>query len=219
LDSIFESLSGLVLIWRLTGSEASRTAVEHKERQVVLLVGLTFLLLAGYIVYEAVTKLTGGKPPESSLPRIGLAVASLTIMPWLALRKRDLGARLGSRALIADSKETFACAWLSAALLLGLGANYLWGLWQADPLAGLVIAAFLEREGFENLSGKAAGVRITTTSPTRVPVSLTTSQKNEVVLDYPPPDANCLLSMIDHCLKSRPITSTSWIAGKHPTPQ
>lgn len=153
LDSIFESLSGLVLIWRLTGSEISRTAVERKERRAVQLVGLTFLLLAGYIVYEAITKLTGGKAPEPSLPGIVLALVSLTVMPWLAFRKRDLGTRLGSRALIADSKETFACAWLSAALLLGLGANFLWDFWQADPLAGLVIAAFLGREGFENISG------------------------------------------------------------------
>ena len=56
---------------------------------------------------------------------------------------------LGSAALVADSKETLACSWLSLALLLGLGANYFSGFWLADPLASWVIVFFLIREGKE----------------------------------------------------------------------
>jgi hypothetical protein len=39
------------------------------------------------------------------------------------------------------------CAYLSIALLLGLGANALAGWWWTDPLAALVIAAVALKEG------------------------------------------------------------------------
>jgi divalent metal cation (Fe/Co/Zn/Cd) transporter len=39
---------------------------------------------------------------------------------------------------------------LSIALLIGLGANYFFGFWQADPMVGLIIAIFLFWEGYEN---------------------------------------------------------------------
>jgi divalent metal cation (Fe/Co/Zn/Cd) transporter len=38
---------------------------------------------------------------------------------------------------------------MSFALLLGLLANRLWGFWQADPVVGILIAAWLVREGVE----------------------------------------------------------------------
>jgi divalent metal cation (Fe/Co/Zn/Cd) transporter len=49
---------------------------------------------------------------------------------------------------VANSKETFICALLSVPLLLGLTTNYFFGLWQADPLVGLIVV-FLIREGRE----------------------------------------------------------------------
>jgi xylulose-5-phosphate/fructose-6-phosphate phosphoketolase len=44
------------------------------------------------------------------------------------------------------------------------------------------------------------------------------NKKAEVVRVYLPPDANCLLSVIDHCLRSRQYVNVV-IAGKHPAPQ
>jgi divalent metal cation (Fe/Co/Zn/Cd) transporter len=37
---------------------------------------------------------------------------------------------------------------LSIALLFGTGLHYTTGIWQADPIAGAAIAAFLAREGY-----------------------------------------------------------------------
>ena len=83
----------------------------------------------------------------------------MVAMPILTWQKYRTGRQMGSRALVADSRETLACAFLSVALLVGLGANYLFGFWQADPIAGLVITAFLFREGWENWheAGEEAG--------------------------------------------------------------
>ena len=80
---------------------------------------------------------------------IMVAIISMIVMPVLAWKKQVVGTAIGSKALIADSKETITCAFLSIALLIGLGANYPFGFWQADPLVGLIIVIFLFREGFE----------------------------------------------------------------------
>jgi len=44
------------------------------------------------------------------------------------------------------------------------------------------------------------------------------NKKAEIVRVYLPPDANCLLSVMDHCLRSRQYVNVV-IAGKHPAPQ
>jgi xylulose-5-phosphate/fructose-6-phosphate phosphoketolase len=44
------------------------------------------------------------------------------------------------------------------------------------------------------------------------------TKKSEIVRVYLPPDANCLLSVMDHCLRSRHFVNVV-VAGKHPAPQ
>ena len=44
------------------------------------------------------------------------------------------------------------------------------------------------------------------------------NKKAEVIRVYLPPDANCLLSVMDHCLRSRHYVNVV-VAGKHPAPQ
>ena len=150
LDSIVESLSGLVLIWRLgQHGKLSAEAEERLEKRATKFVAITFFLLGTYILFESIKKLVQVEIPEPSLPGIIIAVASMIVMPLLTWQKYKTGKQINSRALVADSKETLACSFLSVALLLGLGSNYLFGFWQADPIVGLIIVAFLFREGWE----------------------------------------------------------------------
>jgi len=150
LDSIVESLSGGALIWRLRQhGKISKEAEERIEKRAVRLVAITFFALGVYVLVESIRKLVSVEVPEPSLPGIIIAGVSLVVMPLLAWQKRKVGRKIGSRAMVADAKETLVCALLSLALLLGLGANYLWGFWQADPTVGLIIVAFLFREGRE----------------------------------------------------------------------
>ena len=149
LDSVVESLSGLILIWRLRQhGRISAEAEERIERKAARLVAVTFFALGIYILYESIDKLVVGEVSEPSLPGIVIAGLSLIIMPVLIGLKYRIGKLIGSRALIADAKQALACAFLSVALLLGLGANYLFGFWQADPIVGMVIVVFLFREGW-----------------------------------------------------------------------
>ena len=150
LDSIVESLSGMVLIWRLRQhGNISKEAEERLEKRATKFVAVTFFLLGTYVLFESVKKLVLVEVPEASLPGIIIAMASLVIMPLLTWQKYKTGKQINSKALVADSKETLACAFLSVALLIGLGANYLFGFWQADPIVGLIIVVFLFREGWQ----------------------------------------------------------------------
>jgi xylulose-5-phosphate/fructose-6-phosphate phosphoketolase len=49
-------------------------------------------------------------------------------------------------------------------------------------------------------------------------IDVVVNKKAEVVRVYFPPDANCLLSVMDHCLRSRHYVNVV-TAGKHPAPQ
>ena len=156
LDSIAESLSGVVLIWRLKkqstiASVQEENAIESKTQK---LVGATFLILGGYVLYETIKMVVTISIPAPSLLGIIIATAALVIMPLLSYKKYRLGQQLGLKSLVADAKETLVCSLLSLALLVGLIANYFWGLWYVDPVVSLLIVAFLFREGRELLSGE-----------------------------------------------------------------
>lgn len=157
LDSLIESISGGVMIWRFGTEEEAPEAEERHERRALRLVGWTFLALGGYVLYEALEKLYTRTPVHASLGGIILAAVSLVVMPLLAREKTRVARGLDSGSLLGDAKETLACAWLSAALLLGLGLNAALHWWWADPVAGLIIVFFLWREGLEMTAADECG--------------------------------------------------------------
>jgi divalent metal cation (Fe/Co/Zn/Cd) transporter len=148
LDSFVESLSATVIIWRFWRVSES-AADERRERTAIRLVGVSLAVLGLYVVYEAITALYDKLPPERSAIGMIIALVSIAVMPTLYLLKRRTAAALKSQSLATDAKQTLACILLSVALLLGSGLYYVTGVWQADPIAALVIAAFLLRESYK----------------------------------------------------------------------
>lgn len=140
LDSGIEVSAALVLAWRLRQERAGECS-QSADRRAQRLVALSFAALALYVGYESVTQLIDRNRPDVTFVGIVLAALSLLVMPVLARAKARLAPVLGSRAAQAEASQTDVCAWLSAALLLGLGANAVFGWWWADPVAALVIAA------------------------------------------------------------------------------
>jgi divalent metal cation (Fe/Co/Zn/Cd) transporter len=150
LDSIVESLSGFVLIWRLKQhNKISKEEEERLEEKAERFVGITFFILGAYILYESIKKIALKDIPEPSLPGMIIAVLSIIIMPILAYRKFRIGKALKLKSLIADSKETLVCSLLSVALLIGLSTRYFFGFWLSDPIVGIIIVLFLFKEGYE----------------------------------------------------------------------
>ncbi len=159
LDSYVEVASGLVLIWRLRKHGfGNDRAEEAAEKKAILFVGTTFLLLAVYVLYESGKKLYLHEHPDESIVGILLAIVSLFVMPLLSFYKTNIAAKINSRALRADALETLACSYLSLTLLLGLGANALFGWWWADPVAALAMIYFLVKEGIEAIEEGREGV-------------------------------------------------------------
>ena len=152
LDSVVEVSSGLVVLWQFRAR-----LPETRERQALRLMALSFFALAAYVGVESVRALVSGEEPDASAVGIGLAVASLAVMPFLSWAQRRTGRALGSRAVVADSTQTLLCTYLSAVLLVGLGLNATLGWGWADPVAGLVIAAVAVREGRAAWRGEGCG--------------------------------------------------------------
>jgi cation diffusion facilitator family transporter len=149
-DSLIESLSGTVMIWRFRKHGVLLKDEEDKiEKKATFYVGVTFFIFGIYILYESIRRLIQLDKPEPSLIGILIAIASIIVMPILFYTKYKTGKTLGSKSLVADSKQTLACLFMSISLLIGLGLNYIWGFWQADPIVGLIIVAFLLKEGYE----------------------------------------------------------------------
>ncbi len=138
LDSAVEVTSSVAALWRLR-HDADEVARERAERHAMRVIGICFLLLAGYVLYEAVETLVNRQSPSQSLIGIILAALSLIVMPWLAHLKRKVARQLDSGALEAETRQTEVCAYLSAILLAGLGFNAWLGWWWADPFAAIVM--------------------------------------------------------------------------------
>jgi len=159
VDSGIEVVSAVALLWRLlkAGPHASVPEESAAERKALYLVAATFFLLALYILYEAVGALLSGEGPESSAVAFVLPAVSLVIMPVLAYLKGRTGREMGSRALVADSVETWVCAYLSVALLAAVGLNAAFGWWWADPIGALAMLPVILWQGWETLEEAREG--------------------------------------------------------------
>jgi divalent metal cation (Fe/Co/Zn/Cd) transporter len=143
IDSLIEFAAGGVIVWLFTGSRGSSKAAEQRAQRMI---AVSFFGLAIYVLVESGRAFTGAHP-DVSWVGIGLAATTAPTMPLLARAKRRVGHQLGSSATVSEGGQNMLCAYLSVALLVGLGANAVMGWWWADPLAGVVIAAAALQEG------------------------------------------------------------------------
>jgi divalent metal cation (Fe/Co/Zn/Cd) transporter len=151
LDSAIEGFASLVIVWRFTGSRLLSHAAEERAQK---LVAIQFFLLAPYVAFEAVHKLVTGEQPQTSWLGIALVTSSLIGMPFLGIAKRRLADKLGSVATRGEGTQNLLCAYLAAAVLVGLLGNALFGLWWLDPAAALVVAGVALKEGRASRRGE-----------------------------------------------------------------
>lgn len=155
VDSAIESLVAVLVALRLAARLRHGETDEAKERRTLKAVAVSFFLLAAWIVVEGVRSLLDGEEPERSVVAMVLLVASLVVMPVLAVAKIRVARALGGDPLIlADAAETRICVLLSAATLLGIVLHQVTGAGWFDPVAGFVIAAIAAHEGREAWEGE-----------------------------------------------------------------
>ncbi|SMH43068.1 Cation efflux family protein [Rathayibacter oskolensis] len=155
LDSGIEVLSAAAVAWQFT-----RKDPERYEKGTLRVIAVAFFALAAYVAVSSVLALTGAREADHSPLGLVITALSVIVMPFLSFAERRTGRELGSASVVADSKQTLVCTWLSAAVLLGLVLDGLLGWWWADPVAGLVIVAFALREGVEAWRGDACATSV-----------------------------------------------------------
>jgi divalent metal cation (Fe/Co/Zn/Cd) transporter len=155
LDSAIEGFASVVIIWRFAGARLFSDAAERRAQQ---LVAIQFFVLAPYVAYESVGALVAGDRADVSPVGIALAVASLVAMPLLGIAKQRLANQIGSAATAGEGRQNMLCAYLAAALLIGLLGNAVAGAWWLDPIVGLLIAGVAVKEGVDAWRGRGCCV-------------------------------------------------------------
>ncbi|MBY0170842.1 cation transporter [Micrococcus luteus] len=148
LDSVIEVASAAAIAWQFT-----RRDPERWEKATVRVIGGAFFALAVYVAVDAILALTGVRDPDHSPVGIGIAIASLIVMPVLAWFEFRTGRELRSKSVQADAKQLLLCIYLSGTVLIGLVLNGLFGWAWADSIAALVVAGLAIREGIEAWRG------------------------------------------------------------------
>ncbi len=164
IDSAIEGFASAIIVWRFTGWRLHSGAAEQRAQK---LVAIQFFLLAPYVAFEAVHKLITAEQPSISYLGMALTASSVIGMPLLGVAKKRLADELGSAATKGEGNQNLLCAYLAAAVLVGLAGNALFGLWWLDPVAALFIAGVAIREGRETWRGEGccAGPQL---SPTNI---------------------------------------------------
>ncbi len=152
IDSVIEFVAALVVLRTFRAEQAGRG--DSGEQRALRVIGVTFFLLAAYIVADAAYTLVAATRPDGSGSGVAVTAAALLVMPSLALLKRRTGDALGSQMLLADAAESLFCAYLSATVLVGLALNVVFGWWWADPVAALGMTWFIGKEGIEAWRGE-----------------------------------------------------------------
>jgi divalent metal cation (Fe/Co/Zn/Cd) transporter len=152
IDSAIEGFASVIIVWRFTGSRTLSHAAENRAQK---LVAIQFFILAPYVTFEAVRALINGERPEESVIGIALATSSLVVMPLLGRAKQHSGGRIASSATASEGKQNLLCAYLAAALLVGLVGNALFEAWWLDPVVALFIAYVAVQEGRQAWRGDA----------------------------------------------------------------
>jgi divalent metal cation (Fe/Co/Zn/Cd) transporter len=149
-DVAVETIGGLVVLWRFSRVRALSARAEQVAQR---LIGVSYFLLSGYIVFDSTQMLWTQERPDRSFQGIAIAILALIVMPQLRRAKGRVGDRLQSSALKREGMENMMCAYLSITVLLGLGLNAAFGWWWADPVAAYAVAAIAVRGGYRAWKG------------------------------------------------------------------
>lgn len=151
IDSVIELVSGAVLLWRLAVEVrgGAHARVERAEHRAVRVVAVCLALLCVYVLVSALYGLVTQSRPDASVPGIAIAALTVAIMPWLAVSKRRIAARMDSASLRGDAASSITCAYMAATVLGGLLLNALFHWWWAENVAAFLFLFWLARETWE----------------------------------------------------------------------
>jgi divalent metal cation (Fe/Co/Zn/Cd) transporter len=153
LDSIIELFAGAVMIWHFWKEKEDPEG--KTEKRALRLIGITFFLLATFIIFQSITTLLGYfVAPRESIVGIFITISSAVLMTVLFFYKTRIAKQIGSRALRAEAYQSLICDLQDLVVVVGLGLNILFSWWWADPIMALALVPLLVKEGLESFEEK-----------------------------------------------------------------
>jgi divalent metal cation (Fe/Co/Zn/Cd) transporter len=151
VDSAIDSAASVALVWRFHVERQDPVRATHVEHVAERVVGVVLIVSALALIVGAVRALIGAHEIRPVPGQAVLLIASLVVLPPLAIAKRRVAGRLGSRALANDALLTAAAAVLALVALVSTVLASQLGLWWADPVGAIAIALVLAREGLTSV--------------------------------------------------------------------
>jgi 2-amino-4-hydroxy-6-hydroxymethyldihydropteridine diphosphokinase len=153
-DSLIEFVTAGAVLWRVltemrvAGARPDSIRAQAAERLAARVVAVALLTLALYILLEAIPAFRDRRVVTPGFWGLAVSAVAAAGMPFLYVAKRRVADLLGSEALLEDATGNLACGLMAAIVLAGLVLQR-WGLWWADPVAALILALLVAREGRE----------------------------------------------------------------------
>ena len=144
-DSVIELVSSIAVLGHLRTEDKGEGNDDKTGRTERVTLLLLFLLIPVIALGTTYAYFSGVQPQPSALG-ILIALCSLVIMPVLWFEKHRIGKEANCFPIEVDATESATCFLMSAALLVGLVANFYWRLWGVDYLATVIITLFLAKE-------------------------------------------------------------------------
>lgn len=119
------------------------------ERRGLFVTGVSFFLLALYVLHESGSRLYYSQKPDSSITGIVISVLLCTSAVILSVLKFRRKRRPENSSARTASSMTAQSAYLSVVLLLGLFFHFSRNWWWADPAAALLMIPVMARSGWE----------------------------------------------------------------------
>lgn len=153
LNNLSDAASSVITLvgFRLAGQQADE---EHPfghgrmEYLAGLVVSMAILLMGFELGKSSVEKLFSPESLDFSWVAVGILAVSVLVKVWMYFFNSTLGRRIGSQTMLATAADSLSDSVATGAVLLATLAGHIWDL-KIDGLAGLIVAAFILKTGWE----------------------------------------------------------------------
>jgi divalent metal cation (Fe/Co/Zn/Cd) transporter len=137
----FDLVGSVALLTHFRHALRHQAISDNRERVAQLIVSVGMAAVGTATLAASVVRLASRH--TTSEPTVGVAVsaASVLVLGYLGTRKRAIGARIPSDALITDGWLSLTGCATAACALVGLALNQAFGWSWVDPVAAMTIAA------------------------------------------------------------------------------
>ncbi len=150
VDSFIEVISGIgiaIMVIRIKQNpESSKSNFEINALKVT---GTSFYLLSAGLVAGIILNLIHHHKPETTFWGVIISMVSILVMVWLMNAKKNVGKKLNSDPIIADSNCTKVCVYMSIVLLASSLIYQFTGFVYADVIGAVGLIYFSISEGKE----------------------------------------------------------------------